>query len=226
MNPDERKLALEVLAEVEWLIDYSAKLTEELVSEGRLVRLGVGEWAQAEGDARAGLFIVIQGSLHSYCAAPGDRSVLIGIVGPGMVIGHATRYSGGPRLVTGSSRSVTRTVCGMLQTANSGRAVRRGQRRRNTRPRQWNLTKIGRGQAGGIAEAMRQIGIGALAKPVKAGNCNSELHFYRRGSHDSPSLQPDRGAYRPLGHLDSALWRRTRDGEQRLQDRRDRRLVA
>ncbi|WP_340586978.1 Crp/Fnr family transcriptional regulator [Erythrobacter alti] len=100
MNLDEIKLALQVLSEVPWLKDYPATLSERLVSEARLIRLGVGEWAQAEGDNRAGLFIVIRGSLHSYCAAPGGRSVLIGVVGPGMVIGHATRYSGGPRLVT------------------------------------------------------------------------------------------------------------------------------
>ena len=44
--------------------------------------------------------MVISGLPHSYCAAPGDREVLIGLVGSGSVIGHATRYSGGPWLVT------------------------------------------------------------------------------------------------------------------------------
>lgn len=65
-----------------------------------MVRLGTGEWAQSEGDDLHGLCIVIEGLLHSFCAAPGDREVMIGIVGPGAVLGHATRYSGGPRLVT------------------------------------------------------------------------------------------------------------------------------
>ncbi len=100
MKRDERNLALQVLRETEWLKDYPAELTERLVTEGRLMRLNVGKWAQTEGDDRNGLFVVIDGLLHSYCAAPGDRLVMIGFAEPGSVLGHATRYSGGPRLVT------------------------------------------------------------------------------------------------------------------------------
>ncbi|MEY4160165.1 MAG: hypothetical protein RLZZ136_786 [Pseudomonadota bacterium] len=90
----------EVLRGAPWLAGYPDDLVNRLVSEGRLHRLNVGEWAQAEGDDRPGLSVIISGLLHSYCAAPGDREVLIGLVGSGSVIGHATRYSGGPRLVT------------------------------------------------------------------------------------------------------------------------------
>ena len=100
MKQDERNLALAVLRSSDWLRDYPPALQQQLVAEGRMVRLSAGEWAQAEGDDRSGLFIVIDGSLHSYCAAPGGRAVMIGIVGPGAVLGHTTRYSGGPRLVT------------------------------------------------------------------------------------------------------------------------------
>lgn len=89
-----------VLQNSDWLQAYPEKLSQQLVAEARMVKLGVGEWAQAEGDDRSGLFIVIDGSLHSYCAAPGDRAVMIGVIGAGTVLGHATRYSGGPRLVT------------------------------------------------------------------------------------------------------------------------------
>jgi CRP/FNR family transcriptional regulator, cyclic AMP receptor protein len=100
MNQNKKSLALAVLATSDWLKDYPETLQQQLVSEGRLVHLAAGEWAQAEGDDRSGLFVVIDGSLHSYCAAPGGRAVMIGIVGPGVVLGHTTRYSGGPRLVT------------------------------------------------------------------------------------------------------------------------------
>lgn len=100
MQADDRSLAFEALRHAAWLQGYPDDLVHRLVGEGRLVRLNVGEWAQAEGDDRPGLSVVISGLLHSYCAAPGDREVLIGLVGPGSVIGHATRYSGGPRLVT------------------------------------------------------------------------------------------------------------------------------
>ena len=100
MKNDERALALRVLRQSAGLRDYSAELAERLVTEGRLVRLAVGEWAQAEGDDRSGLFVVIDGTLHSYCASRGDREVFIGIAEAGTVLGHATRFSGGPRLVT------------------------------------------------------------------------------------------------------------------------------
>lgn len=100
MRQEQRNLALEVLSASEWLKGYSGALAQQLVTEGRLARLNVGEWAQAEGDDRSGLFVVIDGSLHSFCAAPGGRAVMIGVVGAGAVLGHATRYSGGPRLVT------------------------------------------------------------------------------------------------------------------------------
>lgn len=97
---NKRELALNVLLQADWLQEYPTELAERLVAEGRLVQRNVGEWAQAEGDDRSGLFIVIDGLLHSYCAAPGDREVMIGLAQSGSVLGHATRYSGGPRLVT------------------------------------------------------------------------------------------------------------------------------
>ena len=100
MKNDERNRALGVLQKAGWLKDYPVELAERLVTEGSLVHLGVGEWAQAEGDDRSGLFVVIEGVLHSYCAAPGDRVVMIGLAEAGSVLGHATRFSGGPRLVT------------------------------------------------------------------------------------------------------------------------------
>lgn len=100
MKSDERDVALSVLRKAGWLKDYPVELAESLVAEGSLVRLNVGEWAQAEGDDRSGLFVVVKGVLHSYCAAPGDREVMIGLAEAGSVLGHATRFSGGPRIVT------------------------------------------------------------------------------------------------------------------------------
>jgi len=100
MKRNEQDMALRVLRDADWLKQYPITLAERLLAEGTLMRLNVGEWAQAEGDTRNGLFVVIDGLLHSYCAAPGDRLVMIGFAEPGSVLGHATRYSGGPRLVT------------------------------------------------------------------------------------------------------------------------------
>ncbi|MDT0575943.1 Crp/Fnr family transcriptional regulator [Croceicoccus sp. F390] len=100
MEGDERSLALEVLLNASWLQGYPAAMSQVLVAQGRLIALKSGEWAQAEGDSQNGLVIVVKGLLQSYCAANSDRVVLVGFAGSGSVLGHATRYSGGPRLVT------------------------------------------------------------------------------------------------------------------------------
>lgn len=100
MNINDWNLALGVLRQANWLKDYPVELAERLLNEGSLVRLNAGTWAQSEGDDRSGLYVVIEGVLHTYCSAPGDRLVMIGLAEAGAVLGHATRFSGGPRLVT------------------------------------------------------------------------------------------------------------------------------
>lgn len=100
MKKSEQNLALDALREAEWLQDYAPALAENLVSEGHIVRLNTGEWAQAEGDDRAGLYLVIDGCFYTYYAPLGDRVIMVGLAEPGAVLGHTTRYSGGPRLVT------------------------------------------------------------------------------------------------------------------------------
>src|SRR5579863_10273708 len=92
--------ALKVLRGCEWLCGEPAALAEALVGCGRLLSLSAGEWAQTEGDEHRGLVVVVQGVVHVSCQAAGNRNVLIGHCEAGAVLGHATRYSGGPRLVT------------------------------------------------------------------------------------------------------------------------------
>ena len=96
----DKETAAKVLRQAAWLRGYAPELADRLLAEGRLVHRAIGEWAQAEGDDRGGLFVVVTGLLHSYFAADADREVMIGLVGPGAMLGHATRFSGGPRLVT------------------------------------------------------------------------------------------------------------------------------
>ena len=100
MTNDERIFALSVLRKAEWLEGFDPLLADTLMSHGRLTRIARGGWAQGEGDEDRGLFVVIAGLFHTYCTAPGDRDVMIGQAGTGSVLGHATRFSGGPRLVT------------------------------------------------------------------------------------------------------------------------------
>lgn len=95
-----RDTALKVLREAEWLEREPAALAEALLAHGRLLHLNAGEWAQAEGDDHRGLVVVISGVVHVSCQASAARTVLLGHCEAGAVLGHATRYSGGPRLVT------------------------------------------------------------------------------------------------------------------------------
>jgi CRP-like cAMP-binding protein len=95
-----REAARTVLRGCDWLRGEPPALAAALVAHGRLLQLNSGEWAQTEGDEQRGLVVVIRGVVHVSCQAAGNRNVLIGHCEAGSVLGHATRFSGGPRLVT------------------------------------------------------------------------------------------------------------------------------
>ena len=97
---NERDAAKAILMQSSWLEGTQAKLVGPLLSHGRLVRLGPGEWAQAEGDDQTGLLVVIEGLVQMFCKAPGLREVLLGQGGRGYALGQTTRFGGGPRIVT------------------------------------------------------------------------------------------------------------------------------
>ena len=96
----ERDEARAILMQSSWLEGIRDKVVGPLLGHGRLVRLGPGEWAQAEGDDETGLLVVIEGLVQMYCKAPGDREVLLGQGGRGYALGQTTRFGGGPRIVT------------------------------------------------------------------------------------------------------------------------------
>lgn len=75
-------------------------LVESLVDAGRVVRLPAGVWSHGEGDAETGILVVVEGAVQLFTEAPGDRQVLVGHVERGGMIGQATRFGGGPRIVT------------------------------------------------------------------------------------------------------------------------------
>ncbi len=111
-----RDTALKVLHTAEWLEREPPELAEALLAQSRLQQLNAGEWAQAEGDDHRGLVVVISGLVHVSCQASGQRTVLIGHCEAGAVLGHATRYSGGPRLVT----AVCAEPCTVLAVSERG----------------------------------------------------------------------------------------------------------
>jgi CRP/FNR family transcriptional regulator, cyclic AMP receptor protein len=96
----EQQAALNVLRSADWLRGEPEALSVALLGRGRLLHLAAGAWAQTEGDEQRGLLLVVRGLVHVFCQAAGGRNVLIGHCEAGSVLGHATRFSGGPRVVT------------------------------------------------------------------------------------------------------------------------------
>ena len=97
---DDSEAALRLLRQSPWLGPPDSGLAERLVAEGALARLGVGAWAQAEGDEDTGLMVVIEGAVDLYCQVAGDREIRFGQAGVGAALGQSVRFGGGPRLVT------------------------------------------------------------------------------------------------------------------------------
>lgn len=112
----EQQAALNVLRSADWLRGEPEALAAALLSHGRLIRLSAGAWAQTEGDEQRGLLLVVRGLVHVFCQAAGGRNVLIGHCEAGAVLGHATRFSGGPRLVT----AVCAVSCTLLAVPERG----------------------------------------------------------------------------------------------------------
>lgn len=100
MSPEDRARAAAILEASAWLSQAGRGLVEPFLKHGRIVRLAVGQWVQAEGDDETGVLVVLEGDLQVLCKAPGDREVLIGQLRAGAALGQTTRFGGGPRLVT------------------------------------------------------------------------------------------------------------------------------
>ena len=91
---------LSVLRHAGWLSRVEPGLAEAMVEAGRLVRLPAGAWSHGEGDPETGILVVIEGAIQLFTEAPGDRQVLVCHVEKGGTIGQASRFGGGPRIVT------------------------------------------------------------------------------------------------------------------------------
>jgi CRP/FNR family cyclic AMP-dependent transcriptional regulator len=83
MEKSDLARAREILRRQKWLHDHGVDLVEPLLTHGRLVSFQPGTWTYAEGDEDTGLLIIIRGLVHVLCMAPGERQVLLGIVGTG-----------------------------------------------------------------------------------------------------------------------------------------------
>ncbi len=95
MDDRERRLVA-----IPWFAALPPPVRAALVARGRWQRRAAGEWLYGEGDEDTGVTAVIEGALHLYSQAPGDREALFNAMPAGTVFGQSTLFGGGPRLVT------------------------------------------------------------------------------------------------------------------------------
>jgi CRP/FNR family transcriptional regulator, cyclic AMP receptor protein len=81
--------------------DRSRNFRAALSSCARVIRLERGQWLQSEGDLVGSIYIVLEGQFGSYVSVDDRRDVLVGVSGPGSIMGTANA----PRLVTAIARS-------------------------------------------------------------------------------------------------------------------------
>jgi CRP-like cAMP-binding protein len=83
-----------------WFARQDAALRTAIVAQGRVVALDRGQWVYGEGDFETGICAVLEGALRLEVSIDADRDVLLGMVGPGSVLGQTHGHGGGPRIVT------------------------------------------------------------------------------------------------------------------------------
>ncbi len=89
-----------VLRRGQWFGALDPRLADALVAAGRTARVAEGQWIYSEGDEETGLCLVLSGSLRMEASAGPDRDVLLGLAGPGQVVGQSRRFGGGRRIIT------------------------------------------------------------------------------------------------------------------------------
>jgi CRP/FNR family transcriptional regulator, cyclic AMP receptor protein len=80
--------------------DTSGRLIGALRAEGRVVRLRRGQALFTEGDRAERVFVIERGWVIITSIAPGGREIVLGLRGPGDVIGDLSALDGAPRSAT------------------------------------------------------------------------------------------------------------------------------
>lgn len=75
-------------------------LADKLVDRADWIVREPGEWIYAERDDATGLTVITAGQVRIQCGTTGGLSVVIGLAGPGAVLGQSAILGGGPRLHT------------------------------------------------------------------------------------------------------------------------------
>jgi predicted acylesterase/phospholipase RssA/CRP-like cAMP-binding protein len=80
-------------------VNLAGSLIEELAPRARSVSLHDGEILVAQGDEADEVFLVLAGDLEASAATPAG-GVVVGVIGPGQVVGEVTVIAGGRRTAT------------------------------------------------------------------------------------------------------------------------------
>jgi CRP-like cAMP-binding protein len=91
---------LDILRRNSWFAEQSPRLQQAMVARGRVSRIESGQWIYGTGDALNGLYAVLDGTVHLLTTPADGEARLLDIVSAGQTFGQASRFGGGPRLVT------------------------------------------------------------------------------------------------------------------------------
>lgn len=83
-----------------WFAGLPPPLRAALLREGRVVRREAGQWVYGQGDARAGVVLVLKGLLRIEASVGDARDVLVNLAPAGTAFGQSRRGGGGPRIAT------------------------------------------------------------------------------------------------------------------------------
>lgn len=90
----------DVLAGNPWFTELPPELRRALLKQSEIREFQRGEWVYGSGDAPRGVFAVLSGAALVYVALARGDDVLVHVVQPGEIFGHAARLGHGPRLAT------------------------------------------------------------------------------------------------------------------------------
>jgi CRP/FNR family transcriptional regulator, cyclic AMP receptor protein len=83
--------------------DFDPAALWGFLTAGRYARCGPGQTLLAEGEPSAACFLVINGAVEK-AIVRGDRSIRVGLAGPGKLFGYEGLVDGGPSPVTATTR--------------------------------------------------------------------------------------------------------------------------
>lgn len=84
----------EALSCISWFATLNPALQDALIGRGKLERTAAGRWLFGEGNVMDHAALIVAGTAGIYRSVAASRSVLVGIVGPGTLVGQVHSFPG------------------------------------------------------------------------------------------------------------------------------------